>query len=132
MTITVPSEAFWASIGFVVGGAVATLLGVLLVAFGHWNVSIGWLTPARAAGFRRGFKTTFWSVSGVILANGASWAASWLVGAWHWDPTSASAAGLVLGGVFSGAHQVQTFKPSDAPTPPPAPDVPAAPLGGTT
>jgi hypothetical protein len=130
VTITIPESTLVAIAAFLVGGEFATAaLIILLVSFGHWDIRFRWLTPARAAGIRRGFKTTFWSVSGVVLANGASWAASWLVSAWHWDPTTASAAGLVLGGVFSGAHQVRTFTPADAPTPL-APDVPATP-GGT-
>ena len=127
VTITL-GEPFVYTLAGAVAGALVVLFGlVLLIAFGHWHIHLGWLSQAKMAGARRVFKLVFVPVLGALLTNAATWSVALLIH-FHVDPTLANAAGVfVVGPALGGIHQTLTWN-TDTPStvvPPVAPADPA-------
>jgi hypothetical protein len=111
--------------GFIVGAIYAAVITVWLVSFEKMHITTPWLTPAKKAGFRRSAKLIIFPVGGVIVTNAAGWATEYFTHA-GLDPTTANAAGLILGAAVGGAHQTLTWG-NPSVTPPASPPVtPAA------
>jgi len=108
MTIVIGWPAIDVFVGFLLGVVVILFTLILFVSFGHWQIRIGWITPARAAGFRRAFKLVFFPVVGAVLTNGAGWVVSLLTSV-HVPVDIASASGVLVGAALGGVHQGVTW-----------------------
>lgn len=113
MTITISRDLFYALGGAAACGVFMFVGYIVLAAFGRLH-SPAWMTPSRAAGWRRFGKMILAPVAGVVLTNAAAWLVLFLV---HLkvDSSVANAAGLVVGAALGGAHQSMTWA-NPAPT----------------